>query len=105
MATGGFDRILGQSPALETLVRALRRGRVHHAYRFEGPDGSGKEMAAFALAQALVCVGGDPLGCGRCDACRRAVTLSAAAPHVPLHPDVTLVEKGLYPPETIGRKE
>src|SRR5262249_29427384 len=45
----------------------------------------------------------DPLGCGACDACRRAVTLSAERPEVPQHPDVTLVEKNLYPPETIGR--
>jgi DNA polymerase III subunit delta' len=98
-----FSRILGQDAALATLATALRNGRVHHAYRFEGPDGTGKEMSAFALAQALVCTGGDPLGCGTCDACQRAVKLSEERPEVPLHPDVTLVEKNLYPPDTIGR--
>jgi DNA polymerase-3 subunit delta' len=98
-----FSHILGQDAAIATLGAALRRGRVHHAYRFEGPDGTGKELCAFALAQALVCTEGDPLGCGRCDACRRAVTLASERPQVPLHPDVTLIEKGLYPPETIGR--
>lgn len=97
-----FSHILGQDAAVATLAAALRRGRVHHAYRFEGPDGTGKEMAAFALAQALVCVGGDPLGCGRCDACRRAVTFSER-PASPLHPDVSIVARGFYPPETIGR--
>jgi DNA polymerase-3 subunit delta' len=97
-----FSHILGQDAAVATISAALRRGRVHHAYRFEGPDGTGKEMAAFALAQALVCVGGDPLGCGRCDACERAVKLSER-PKTPIHPDVTVVEKNLYPPETIGR--
>lgn len=99
-----FSHILAQETAVETLSRALRSGRVHHAYRFEGPDGVGKELAAFALAQALVCVGGDPLGCGTCDACRRAATISPEEPHVPLHPDVTLIERGLYAPEIIGRK-
>ncbi|MDI1448725.1 DNA polymerase III subunit delta' [Polyangium sp. 6x1] len=99
-----FSRILGQDEAIRTLVRALESGRVHHAYRFEGPDGVGKEMAAFALAQALVCTGGDKLGCGKCDACQRAVTLGTERPEVPKHPDVILVEKGLYPPATLDKK-
>ena len=71
--------------------------------RFEGPDGVGKEMAAMALAQALLCTEGEPLGCGTCSACRRAVTLGEGTPAVPLHPDVIFVERGLYPPEVIGR--
>jgi len=98
-----FTQIQGQDAALATLRAALARGRVHHAYRFEGPDGTGKEMAAFALAQALVCSGEDPYGCGKCDACRRAVTFSEDKPHAPLHPDVAIVERAFYPPETIGR--
>jgi DNA polymerase-3 subunit delta' len=98
-----FSHVLGQETAVATLATALRRGRVHHAYRFEGPEGTGKELAAFALAQALLCTAGDPLGCGRCDACRRAVTVSSERPHTPIHPDVAIVEKAFYPPETIGR--
>jgi DNA polymerase-3 subunit delta' len=98
-----FSHILGQDEAIRTLTRAIQGGRVHHAYRFEGPEGVGKEMAAFALAQALVCTAGETLGCGRCDACRRAVTLAKDRPEVPLHPDVILIERGLYPPGTIGR--
>jgi DNA polymerase-3 subunit delta' len=98
----GFDRILGQAPALETLAHALRSGRVHHAYRFEGPEGVGKEMAAFALAQALVCDRGESLGCGECNACRRAVKISDEDPRVPQHPDVLLLGRGLYPPSALG---
>lgn len=99
-----FSHIRGQATPILTLTRALEADRVHHAYRFEGPDGVGKEMVAFALAQALVCVGGDRLGCGKCDACRRAVTLSEQEPHTPLHPDVRLLERGLYAPDIIGLK-
>lgn len=99
-----FDAILAQPTAIATLVRALRSGRVHHAYRFEGPDGVGKEMVAFALAQALVCTAGDPLGCGRCNACRRAGTLSSQ-PAVPLHPDVLLVARGLYGRDFVDKPE
>src|SRR5262245_39484944 len=99
-----FSHILGQDTAVATLRRALETNRVHHAYRFEGPDGVGKEMAAFALAQALVCAGGEPLGCGRCDACRRAVTFSEERPRSPLHPDVRILERGFYPPDVLGQR-
>jgi DNA polymerase III subunit delta' len=98
-----FDGILGQETALRTLKTALASGRLHHAYRFEGPDGVGKEQAAFALAQALVCTEQPDVGCGACSACRRVATRSQESPCVPLHPDVVLVERGLYPPAVLGR--
>src|SRR2546421_5057011 len=98
-----FERILGQPTAVETLTRALARDAVHHAYRFEGPDGVGKELAAVAFAQALVCQRGR-LGCGACEACRRAEQRNEGPPEVPLHPDVVLVGRGVYPPELIGNK-
>ena len=97
-----FDRIDGQRPAVETLVSALRNGRVHHAYRFEGPDGVGKELAAFALAQSLVCERGGKLGCGECSACTRAVRIAEEDPRVPQHPDVVLLGRGLYPASALG---
>jgi DNA polymerase-3 subunit delta' len=98
-----FDAILGQDTAIQTLKMALASGRLHHAYRFEGPDGVGKERAAFALAQALVCARLPNVGCGECAACTRAVALSDEEPMVPRHPDVVLVERGLYPPGVLGR--
>ncbi len=100
-----FDGILGQEPAVQTLTRALSSGHVHHAYRFEGPAGVGKEMAAFALAQGLVCEAGNALGCGRCAACHRAVTLSEDEPCVPLHPDVVLIGRALYPQNIVSASE
>ena len=101
-----FDRVLGQEFAVGTLRRALAAGRLHHAYRFEGPEGVGKEMTAFALAQAHVCdrpLAGE--GCGECGACRRATTISPEAPHVPLHPDVIVLEQGLYNEVGIEEKQ
>ncbi|MEP7052568.1 MAG: DNA polymerase III subunit [Pseudomonadota bacterium] len=91
-----FSDILGQQPALQTLERALDSGHVHHAYRFEGPPGVGKELAAFALAQALVCEAATTRACGQCSACQRAVRLQEEEPHVPAHPDVVLLQRGLY---------
>src|SRR4051794_27344624 len=98
-----FGDVLGQSTAVSTLRRALEGGRLHHALRFEGPEGIGKELCVFALAQALVCSEQPGEGCGTCSACRRAVTLSPDAPSVPAHPDVVLVQRGLYPAGVLGR--
>ncbi len=100
-----FDSIVGQQAAKQVLLGALRRGHVHHAYRFEGPAGVGKELTAFALAQSLVCQTHDDGGCGECSGCRRAVTLSGDEPCVPLHPDVVLVGRGVYPKALIGARE
>lgn len=91
-----FSHILGQEPALQTLTRALETGHVHHAYRFEGPAGVGKELAAMALAQALVCEVGGGRACGVCGACLRALRISEEEPRVPTHPDVILLQRGLY---------
>ncbi len=89
-----FESVLGQAPAVESLRHALTSGRVHHAYRFEGPDGVGKEKVALEFAARLVC--SEP-GTEPCPDClRRVTTFSAEPPCVPLHPDVVLVERGLY---------
>jgi DNA polymerase III subunit delta' len=102
----GFSGIYGQETAIGTLQRALRAGKVHHAYRFEGPEGVGKEKTAFALAQALVCEQRTEFGdasCGACHACVRALKFSKQPPKVPLHPDVLVIERGLYPAAVLGR--
>lgn len=98
-----FDELLGQDAAQATLKRALRTKKVHHAYRFEGPDGVGKGFAARLLARALVCEKGG--GCGQCSGCERAMALGQEAPEVPLHPDVLFVGRGIYPPSMIGSSE
>jgi DNA polymerase-3 subunit delta' len=98
-----FREILGQPTAIEILTRALAVGRLHHAYRFEGPDGVGKEMAAFAVARSLLCEHPQQgLACRACSACHRTVTLATEPPNVPLHPDVVLIGKGVYPPAVLG---
>jgi DNA polymerase-3 subunit delta' len=98
-----FREILGQPTAIEILTRALAVQRLHHAYRFEGPDGVGKEMAAFAVARSLLCEQPQQgLACCTCSACHRSVTLATEPPNVPLHPDVVLIGKGVYPPAVLG---
>lgn len=95
--------LLGQEIAKTTLLRAIASDKVHHAYRFEGPEGVGKETAAFLFAQALVCESPTSQGgCQACSACRRATTLSSEDPKVPQHPDVILLGRGLYPANLLG---
>lgn len=94
-----------QDTAKTTLERALASGRVHHAYLFTGPNGVGKELAAFGLAQALVCERRGPSdthACGECSACVRAVP--RAEERTPVHPDVIVLERALYAPQAIGRR-
>jgi len=87
-------RIQGQTHAVDALRAALRHDALHHAYLFEGPDGVGKELAAIALAQALMCPEKPQEGCGECGVCQRIERRN--------HPDVlwlmpeeALIERGI----------
>ncbi len=100
-----LSTVRAQPTAVDTLRRAIAADRVHHAYLFDGPSGVGKERAAFGLAQALVCEvrrPGTADACGTCRACVRAIPRPGEAR--PLHPDVVVLERGLYDPATIGRR-
>jgi DNA polymerase-3 subunit delta' len=91
-----FAAVLGQDPAKKTLEQAIVSGQVHHAYRFEGPSGVGKWRLALELARALLCESPAPFACERCSACARAATFSGEEPQLSAHPDLLIVERGLY---------
>lgn len=85
-----FSELIAQDRAVSALRAALRRGTVHHAWLFGGPEGVGKGTAARLLAQAANCEGGpggpggyreDP--CGACGPCRKIAK--------GVHPDVLLL--------------
>src|SRR3989337_2445199 len=76
--------LMGQERAVAALERALREGRVAHAYLIVGPERVGKHTLALKLAPALNCegrvgagaptYGGDEHAvepCGECAPCRR----------------------------------
>jgi DNA polymerase III subunit delta' len=95
--------VRAQDAAVETLRRAVAGNRVHHAYLFEGADGVGKELAAFGLAQALECERrkeGESEACGVCSSCERVPPKAG----ISRHPDVIVIERGLYEPAQIGRR-
>jgi DNA polymerase-3 subunit delta' len=90
-----FSELQGQDRAVASLRAALRRGALHHAYLFGGPEGAGKATAARLLAQAVNCDGGaekphpalalvdDP--CGECGPCRKIAR--------GVHPDVLVLRE------------
>lgn len=71
-----WDQLVGQSRAVEQLRRAAASESVPHAWLFTGPPGSGRSVAARALAAALLCERADPSerGCGECKSCRTAMS-------------------------------
>ncbi|MBC7260485.1 MAG: DNA polymerase III subunit gamma/tau, partial [Chloroflexi bacterium] len=66
-----FAEIIGQEHVTQTLLNALRAGRIAHAYLFAGPRGTGKTSTARVLTKAVNCLdpqNGEP--CNRCAICR-----------------------------------
>jgi DNA polymerase-3 subunit delta' len=95
--------MIGQRRAVDELARAAlaaanvvvgvesQVGAMTHAWLFVGPAGSGRSVAARALAAALECerpLAEGPPGCGVCSGCRTALSGT--------HPDVrAVVPEGL----------
>jgi DNA polymerase-3 subunit delta' len=88
-----FLDVLDQHHAVGLLRSALRSGRVHHAYLFAGPAGTGRSETAAAFAQALQCDRYQEDSCGSCEPCRKVSS--------DVHPDVRWV-RPLEGKNTIG---
>ncbi len=62
--------VLGQDHVIRALTGAIREGRLHHAFLFCGPRGTGKTSTARILAKMVNCEQGPtPEPCGVCEQC------------------------------------
>lgn len=85
-----FDTLYGNEATKNILGRQIARGEMSHALLIEGEDGSGKSTLASLISAALICENRQsadvPLPCGKCRACRLALTRNA--------PDIHVIDKG-----------
>lgn len=64
------QEVLGQDHVVRALTGAIREGRLHHAFLFCGPRGTGKTSTARILAKMVDCEQGPtPEPCGVCSQC------------------------------------
>ena len=84
-----WAQIRGHDHLIESLTRAVARGRLAHAYLLVGPTGVGKTLFGRELARALLCENPPPdTTLAACDQCASCVLVGAGT-----HPDLFTVRR------------
>ena len=64
-----FEEVAGQKHVVQTLMNAIDRNKIAHAYLFSGPRGTGKTSIAKIFAKTINCTSEDHKPCQECDNC------------------------------------
>ncbi|MBQ2659145.1 MAG: DNA polymerase III subunit gamma/tau [Erysipelotrichaceae bacterium] len=65
-----FSEVVGQKYIVKTLLNAIKKNRIAHAYLFAGPRGTGKTSVAKLFAKAINCENFKEESCDTCKNCR-----------------------------------
>lgn len=84
-----YKDIIGHEEIIETLKKSIENNNVNHSYLFEGEEGIGKKMVAYAFSKTLLCKEKGLEPCNNCISCFKFDNCS--------HPDFHIIEsdKGL----------
>ena len=69
-----FKNVIGHEQIIQHMSTALKNKKISHAYIFEGPNGSGKNLLSKAFAKALECEAGYGDSCNMCRSCHQMDT-------------------------------
>ena len=65
-----FSEVVGQEYIIKTLLNAIKKDKIAHAYLFAGPRGTGKTSVAKLFAKAINCSDFNDEPCDECANCK-----------------------------------
>jgi DNA polymerase-3 subunit delta' len=77
-----WTNVIGQARVKHIIQSAIHAGKLPGAYLFSGPEGTGKDAAAFEIAKALNCLDPRMDGAEACDECASCVSIASLASSV-----------------------